>query len=176
MDNKLYVLFILAIFAVFIVGCTADQPGPGPAMTDNTGDSGSASGTVETGSGVDDGPAGAGTTDNADNGEADSGDDSGSADGSTGEVKVITIDSYDFGFTVDAPTINKGDRVKVVVTSSSGIHGVAIPDFGVDIKPVGVGEEKSAEFVADKSGLFTYFCNVPCGSGHKSMRGTITVN
>jgi len=94
----------------------------------------------------------------------------------TGETKEITIDSYKWGFTQSPVNINKGDKVRVRVTSSSGIHGIAIPDFGVATSRISPGQEQVVEFVADKSGSFDYFCNVPCGSGHRSMRGQIVVD
>ena len=93
----------------------------------------------------------------------------------TGDVKVINVEAYSFGFNVTGPQINKGDKVKIIVTSTSGTHGFAMPDFNIDISPISPGETKSAEFIADKSGTFTYFCNVPCGPGHRSMTGTITI-
>ncbi|HIH37770.1 cupredoxin domain-containing protein [Candidatus Woesearchaeota archaeon] len=99
----------------------------------------------------------------------------GTLSGSDAPVKELRITAYNFGFDVEPITINKGDTVKVIVTSREGTHGFALPDFGISIKPVSPGEEKTAEFVADKAGEFTYFCNVPCGAGHQSMRGNIVV-
>jgi len=94
-----------------------------------------------------------------------------------GTVKELKIEAYKFGFRImNDVQINKGDTVRLSVTSTDGIHGFAMPDFNVDISPIGLGETKTAEFVADKSGTFTYFCNVPCGPGHSSMRGALIVN
>ena len=33
----------------------------------------------------------------------------------------------------------------------------------------------AVEFVADKTGTFQFRCNLPCGSGHTNMKGTIVV-
>lgn len=33
----------------------------------------------------------------------------------------------------------------------------------------------TVEFVVDKTGSFRYYCNVPYGSGHKSMGGNLVV-
>ena len=93
----------------------------------------------------------------------------------TGKVVDITIEAFNFGFTQSPATISKGDKVRITFTSSSGTHGLAIPDFGVTLGPVSPGEQETVEFVADKAGSFAYFCNVPCGPGHKSMRGMLTV-
>jgi len=94
----------------------------------------------------------------------------------TGVVKELRIEAFNFGFKVlNDVQINKGDTVRIILTSSSGTHGLSIPDFNINIGPVSVGETKTVDFIADKSGTFTYFCNVPCGSGHRSMKSTITV-
>jgi cytochrome c oxidase subunit 2 len=93
------------------------------------------------------------------------------------QVKELRLEAYKFGFRVlNDVVINKGDHVKITVTSTDGTHGLALPDFNVNISPINQGETKSAEFIADKSGTFTYFCNVPCGPGHSSMVGTLVVN
>ena len=96
--------------------------------------------------------------------------------GDNDNVKVIRVEAYNFGFDVTGPQINKGDKIKVIVTSREGTHGFALPAFNVDLHPISPGEEKSAEFTADQSGSFDYFCNVPCGPGHRNMRGVLTVN
>ena len=90
-------------------------------------------------------------------------------------VVEMTIDAYSYGFTQSPATIKQGDKVRIKVTSSSGTHGVSIPDFGVSTGPIPAGQEEVFEFVADKSGSFDYFCNIPCGEGHRSMKGKIVV-
>jgi cytochrome c oxidase subunit 2 len=104
------------------------------------------------------------------------GSDIAAAETKSGSIVDITINSFNFGFTATPATINKGDKVRLKLTSTNCIHGIAIPGFGISVGPVSPGEEKTVEFIADKSGSFDYFCNVPCGSGHRSMRGTLTVN
>jgi cytochrome c oxidase subunit II len=94
--------------------------------------------------------------------------------GST-QFKTIKITAYQYGFTIDGPEIHKGDRVKIIATSSDVTHGLAIPDFNVNLQPLNPGSEMTTEFVADKAGSFVIFCNVPCGPGHRSMRATLTV-
>ena len=55
-------------------------------------------------------------------------------------------------------------------------HGFALPDFGVSVGRLTNGESETVEFVADKTGSFSFFCTVVCGSGHSQMRGTLIVN
>ncbi|MBR9699385.1 hypothetical protein GOV09_02930 [Candidatus Woesearchaeota archaeon] len=93
----------------------------------------------------------------------------------TGEVKEMSIDAWSWGFTPEPVTINKGDRVRLKVTSSQGTHGVTIPALGVSTGPVSQGQEEIIEFTATESGTFEYFCNVPCGQGHRGMRGQLVV-
>ncbi len=99
----------------------------------------------------------------------------GNKESGSGKTVEMTIDAFNFGFTASQVTINKGDKVKIKFTSSSGTHGLAIPEFGISAGPVSPGQEEIVEFVADKSGSFDYFCNIPCGSGHGGMRGKLIV-
>lgn len=94
----------------------------------------------------------------------------------TGEVKDIYIKGTNWNFAVTGESINQGDVVRLHITGSEGVHGIAIPGLGVNSNPIPVGEERTIEFVASKSGSFEYFCNVPCGEGHNKMRGQLTVN
>ncbi len=101
--------------------------------------------------------------------------DKGISDSAGGPVKEINIEAYNWGFNQEPVTIKKGDRVRIKLTSSSGTHGIAIPDFGVSSGPVSPGQEEIIEFTADKAGTFVYFCNIPCGQGHSSMRGQLVI-
>ena len=94
----------------------------------------------------------------------------------TGVTKDVYIDGTNWNFAVTGDSINKGDRVRMHVKGSEGVHGIAIPGLGVNSNPIPVGEVRTIEFVASDSGSFEYFCNVPCGSGHMKMRGQLIVN
>ena len=48
----------------------------------------------------------------------------GTLSGSDAPVKELRITAYNFGFDVEPITINKGDTVKVIVTSREGTHGI----------------------------------------------------
>ena len=93
----------------------------------------------------------------------------------TETVKEFNIVASQFEFTPSTITVNKGDKVKITLTSDDVTHGFAIPEFNVDAQ-VSKGEEKTVEFVADKIGTFTFYCSVPCGSGHSEMNGKLIVN
>jgi len=92
-----------------------------------------------------------------------------------GPVKDINIEAYDWGFNQDKVVINKGDHVVLHITSKEGTHGVMIPGLGLSTGEFSPGEERVIEFDAEETGSLDYFCNVPCGSGHREMRGQLVI-
>ena len=92
----------------------------------------------------------------------------------SGEVKEFKMTAKQFVFEPSTIEVNKGDKVKLIVTSTDVPHGIAIPEYGINqrLEP---GKPATIEFTADKQGTFTAFCSVLCGAGHKDMRGKIIV-
>ena len=88
----------------------------------------------------------------------------------TGKVVEAKITATTFDYDVKEIKANVGDTIKLTVVNDVGTHGVAIDEFGVDIK----GGE-TAEFVAAKAGEFDYYCSVMCGVGHDKMLGKLIV-
>jgi len=72
-------------------------------------------------------------------------------------------------------TVNKGDTVRLRITGQDVVHGFAIGRLSIDVGPIIPGEVPTVEFVADKVGRFTYYCNVWCDPYHYRMRGTLEV-
>jgi len=66
-------------------------------------------------------------------------------------------------------------KVKLNIKSVDVTHGFALPEYGISER-LPPNQAVDIEFVADKQGTFTFFCNIPCGSGHGAMRGTLIVN
>ncbi len=89
-------------------------------------------------------------------------------------LKEFTMTAKRFDFSPSTITVNKGDKVKITITSTDVAHGFSLPDFNINerLEP---NQPVTVEFVADKVGTFTFRCNVPCGSGHSSMKGTLIV-
>ena len=90
------------------------------------------------------------------------------------EVKEFALEANDFAFTPDTITVNKGDRVRLTVTSVDVDHGLAIPEYDINVQ-INQGQTKSVDFVADKAGTFMFKCSVFCGAGHREMKGTLIV-
>jgi cytochrome c oxidase subunit II len=88
--------------------------------------------------------------------------------------KTIHITAKKFEFTPGEITAKKGEPVALEIKSEDVNHGFSLPDFGVrgDVKP---GSVLRLSFTPDKTGQFTFTCDVFCGSGHEEMSGTLTV-
>jgi cytochrome c oxidase subunit II len=89
-------------------------------------------------------------------------------------VVELNLTAKDFEFSQKEIRVHQGDRVILHVTATDGNHGVGIQGYTESVQ-VNEGETKTLEFVADKAGNFTYYCNVPCGSGHRNMKGMLIV-
>ena len=89
-------------------------------------------------------------------------------------VKEFRMTAKSFSFEPSTIEVNKGDRVRLIVTSTDVPHGIAISEYGINER-LDVGKPVTIEFTADKQGTFTAFCSVFCGSGHKDMKGKIIV-
>jgi len=92
----------------------------------------------------------------------------------TGEVKEFTMTAKQWEFIPDTITVNKGDKVRIVIDTIDVAHGIGIPDFNVAaiLEP---GKITTVEFIANKTGTFPFICSVYCGTGHGGMRGTVVV-
>ena len=95
--------------------------------------------------------------------------------GTTAPLKEFAMTAKQFQFEPATIEVSKGDRVKLVVTSTDVPHGISIPEYGINER-LDPGKPKTIEFTADKQGTFTAFCSVFCGSGHSNMKGKIVVN
>src|SRR5882724_3006939 len=88
--------------------------------------------------------------------------------------KVIKITAKRFDYTPGNLTLKKGEAVVFEFTSKDVLMGFNLPDFNLraDIIPDKVTRVR---FVPDKTGTFTFLCNIFCGTGHENMNGRITV-
>ncbi|MBB6671019.1 cupredoxin domain-containing protein [Cohnella nanjingensis] len=110
------------------------------------------------------------TNNNASSPSASAPSGSASAPAAGGETKEITLGAKNFEFDQPDIKVKVGDTVKITLKNESGNHGLAIPDFNVNIK-----NGETATFTADKAGTYDFNCSIQCGSGHDNMTGTITV-
>lgn len=90
-------------------------------------------------------------------------------------VNMTAIRSH---FTPESVELKRGDHVTWRVTSlertQDATHGFAIPGYNVNLS-LEPGESHTFEFVADKSGTFTYYCSEFCSALHLEMAGYLLV-
>ena len=91
------------------------------------------------------------------------------------QVREFEVVAKRWNFDPKIITVNEGDKVILNVKSLDVTHGFSIQNFGVS-ETLNPGKTTKIEFIADKKGTFTFFCNVYCGSGHSGMSGTLIVN
>jgi len=89
--------------------------------------------------------------------------------------RVIHITANKFQFNPDSINLKKGEPVVFEISSGDRKHGFSLRAFGVrsDVLP---GKVSRIRFTPDKTGKFTFSCDVFCGDGHEEMTGTVIVN
>jgi len=92
----------------------------------------------------------------------------------TGETKEFNMIARQFSFSPSTIEVNRGNKVKLTITSVDVTHGIAIPKYGID-EVLSPNRVVNIEFIADKPGTFPFVCSVSCGSGHAGMRGKLVV-
>lgn len=88
--------------------------------------------------------------------------------------RVIHITAKKFEFSPDSITLKKGEPVVFEISSEDRKHGFNLRAFGIrsDVFP---GKVSRVRFTPDKTGKFTFSCDVFCGEGHEEMTGTVVV-
>ena len=88
---------------------------------------------------------------------------------------VIKVVAKRFDYTPGVLQLKKGVPVVIELTTQDVVMGFSAPDFGVraDIIPEKVARVR---IVPDKTGTFTFVCDIFCGAGHEEMEGTIVVS
>jgi len=89
-------------------------------------------------------------------------------------AKEFNVIAKQWDFSPRTITVDEGDTVILNIESIDVNHGFVLSTFGIS-EFLSSGNTVKVEFIADKKGTFSFFCNVQCGSGHGSMRGTLVV-
>lgn len=93
----------------------------------------------------------------------------------TGVILEFTIRESNFKLSPANVTVNKGDAVKIIVINDQGTHNLFVEGYNQRIKIVSAGNTQVMEFVADKTGTFNMWCEVP---NHRNlgMKGQLIVS
>lgn len=92
----------------------------------------------------------------------------------TGETKTFNVIAKQWEFQPAEIVVNRGDQVRLIITSLDVPHGFAVKEYGIDQK-FEAGQTAEVDFLADKPGNFVFYCNVFCGEGHAGMKGILSV-
>lgn len=76
------------------------------------------------------------------------------------QTKIIKISGVNFAFSQSEIKVKKGDIVRIEFTSEDGFHDWVIDEFNAATEQINTGNSSSVEFVADKTGVFEYYCSV----------------
>lgn len=95
--------------------------------------------------------------------------------GNVVDVYLTVIRSH---FTPDIFRVKQGDTVRIHVTSleqtRDATHGLAISDYNVNLS-MEPGKAANVTFVADRPGVFPFYCTEFCSALHLEMAGYLLV-
>lgn len=89
-------------------------------------------------------------------------------------IKEFNMRAFKWSFDPAIITVDKGDRVKLHIISEDVTHGFNLQAFGIN-ENLAPGKTTNVEFIANKTGTFTFVCSVFCGAGHSDMAGQLIV-
>jgi cytochrome c oxidase subunit 2 len=92
-----------------------------------------------------------------------------------GEPREIPVVVQRFTFEPARIEVTEGERIRLVVSSGDGVHGLEIKKFRVNKKIPRGGEQVTIDFVASAPGEYPILCSEYCGNGHEEMRGALVV-
>lgn len=89
--------------------------------------------------------------------------------------REIDVMASRFAFEPARIEVTEGERVRLVVRSADGVHGVEIKRFRVNRPVPRGGKPVTIEFTASAPGTYDILCSEYCGDGHEAMTGTLVV-
>ena len=95
--------------------------------------------------------------------------------GQAPEPRVIEITARRFAFEPAQIDATVGERLRLVVRSADGVHGVEIRKFRINREVPRGGTPVTIEFSASEAGRFPIICSEYCGDGHDDMTGMLVV-
>jgi len=75
-------------------------------------------------------------------------------------IEEFDISAKPFEFSIKEIRVKKGDKVRINLSIESGIHDWVIDDFSSATSQLSAGQSGFVEFIADKTGVFEYYCSV----------------
>jgi len=155
---KLNIFALFALVAVLIVaGCTSYGGKSSSAQDTTTATGSSGQGASET----DNIQASSGSEGQSAASTAGSTDSGAQQQPATAAAREITVSGSEFKFSPSTIEVKKGEKIKLIFKNEGGIiHNLNIDELGVATKTTAGGGTDTVEFTADKTGTFTYYCNI----------------
>jgi nitrous-oxide reductase len=98
-----------------------------------------------------------------------------SRNGNDVTVKMLAVRS---SFEPNKVEVQQGDKVRIYLTNieqtTDELHGFGLSEHNINVV-VDPGETKTIEFVADKAGVFPFYCTNFCSALHQEMQGYLLV-
>lgn len=91
-----------------------------------------------------------------------------------GDIKAFTIAGSPFAFSPNKISVKKGDTVRINFTNTQGFHDLTVDGYNVKTKQINAGQSEIVEFVANKAGIFKFYCSVGTHE-EQGMVGSLTV-
>lgn len=92
----------------------------------------------------------------------------------TQQVIEISLTAKKFDFSPQTITVQKGQPVKLIITSPDVEHGFAIKELKINQR-IEAKQTKVIMFKPEQAGRFRFYCSVYCGDGHEDMTGELVV-
>ena len=89
--------------------------------------------------------------------------------------RTIEVTAKRFTFEPSKIEVTEGEKVRLLVSSADGVHGLQIKKFNVNKMVPRGGKPITIDFVASAPGTYEILCSEECGEGHESMQGTLVV-
>jgi nitrous-oxide reductase len=90
-------------------------------------------------------------------------------------VKMLAVRS---SFEPNKVEVNQGDKVTIHITNieqtTDELHGFGLNEHNINVV-IDPGETKTLEFVADKPGVYPFYCTNFCSALHQEMQGYLLV-
>ncbi|HEU5403877.1 MAG TPA: Sec-dependent nitrous-oxide reductase [Terriglobales bacterium] len=95
-----------------------------------------------------------------------------------GNNVVVHMTAVRSSFTPTAVEVKQGDHVTIYLTNieqtTDELHGFGLEEYNLQVV-IDPGETKTIEFVANKPGVFAYYCTNFCSALHQEMQGYLLV-
>lgn len=94
--------------------------------------------------------------------------------GGQGQVREFTVEGNQFAFSPARLEVQKDDLVKVTFTARDMAHSFTLDEYRI-VKRASAGQTVVFEFRADRSGSFTFYCNLSQSDKCREMKGHLDV-